>query len=131
MSKKDLLAEAAALGIKGVDEGTLNRSLQELIDTAKANAARADASEPVWEDIIPDSDDAAEIETVPVTVKEEPTFTLEQLQPYAEELFGVGGHVLVGAQSAGTIPAGKMTKAEAQAGVDQYLSMPVEQVRRD
>ena len=56
MSKKDLLAEAAALGIKGVDEGTLNRSLQELIDTAKANAARAEASEPVWEDIIPDSE---------------------------------------------------------------------------
>lgn len=117
-NKQDLLAEAAALGITGVDEETLNRTLQELIDDANTEAAQ--------------SDDLPEIEeTASVAVMEEPTFTLEQLQPYAEQLFGVGGHVLIGAQSAGTIPAGKMTKGEAQAGIDQYLSMPVEQVRRD
>ena len=112
MSKKDLLAEAAALGIKGVDEGTLNRSLQELIDTAFVEQAE-------------------EIETAGAVDVEEPTFTMEQLQPYADQLFGVGSHVLVGAQSAGTIPSGKMTKGQAQAGIDQYLNMPVEQVRRD
>ncbi len=114
-SKADLLAEAADLGITGVDQETLNRTIQELIDDAKAAVI----------------DEPQDVEAVTVAVETEPTFTLEQLQPYSEQLFGVPGQVLVGAQSAGTIPAGKMTKGQAQAGIDQYMAMPVEQVRRD
>lgn len=110
--KDDLLAEAAELGLD-LDDNFTNAKIQELIDTHSAFVEQA------------------EIETAGAVDVEEPTFTMEQLQPYADQLFGVGSHVLVGAQSAGTIPSGKMTKGQAQAGIDQYLKMPVEQVRRD
>ena len=108
--KDDLLAEAAGLGLV-LDDNFTNAKIQELIDSTFV--------------------EEAEIETAGAVDVEEPTFTMEQLQPYADQLFGVGSHVLVGAQSAGTIPSGKMTKGQAQAGIDQYLNMPVEQVRRD
>lgn len=108
--KDDLLAEAAGLGLV-LDDTFTNAKIQELIDSTFV--------------------EEAEIETAGAVDVEEPTFTMEQLQPYADQLFGVGSHVLVGAQSAGTIPSGKMTKGQAQAGIDQYLNMPVEQVRRD
>lgn len=111
MTKKDdLLEEAAGLGLV-LDDNFTNAKIQELIDSTFV--------------------EEAEIETAGAVDVEEPTFTMEQLQPYADQLFGVGSHVLVGAQSAGTIPSGKMTKGQAQAGIDQYLNMPVEQVRRD
>jgi len=106
------LAEAAELGLV-LDDTFTNAKIQELIDAHSSFV------------------EEAEIETATVAVEEEPMFTMEQLQPYADQLFGVGSHVLVGAQSAGTIPNGKMTKGQAQAGIDQYLNMPVEQVRRD
>ena len=109
--KDDLLAEAAGLGLV-LDDTFTNAKIQELIDSTFVEQAE-------------------EIETAGAVDVEEPTFTMEQLQPYADQLFGVGSHVLVGAQSAGTIPSGKMTKGQAQAGIDQYLNMPVEQVRRD
>ena len=112
MTKKDdLLEEAAGLGLV-LDDTFTNAKIQELIDSTFVEQAE-------------------EIETAGAVDVEEPTFTMEQLQPYADQLFGVGSHVLVGAQSAGTIPSGKMTKGQAQAGIDQYLNMPVEQVRRD
>ena len=112
MTKKDdLLEEAAVLGLV-LDDTFTNAKIQELIDSTFVEQAE-------------------EIETAGAVDVEEPTFTMEQLQPYADQLFGVGSHVLVGAQSAGTIPSGKMTKGQAQAGIDQYLNMPVEQVRRD
>lgn len=55
-----------------------------------------------------------------------PTFTVEQLMPYAQDLFGVGSHVLVGARSAGCFPESPMTKERAQTGINRYLEMPVE-----
>ncbi len=59
--------------------------------------------------------------------KSKPTFTVEQLMPHAEGLFGVGSHVLVGARSAGCFPSSPMTKERAQAGITKYLKMPVDQ----
>lgn len=57
---------------------------------------------------------------------EEPTFTVEELMPYAEQLFGVGSHVLVGARSAGCFPKSEMTKERARTGIKRYLEMPVQ-----
>jgi len=68
-------------------------------------------------------------ETKPKSVKKEkaksPTFTIEQLMPYAQSLFGVGSHVLVGARSAGCFPESPMTRERAQTGITRYLEMPV------
>ncbi len=111
--KDDLLETAAELGIEGLDDSFTNVKIQELIDLAQAAGAGPD--------------DPAAVEEAPVaSAEEESVFTLAQLQPYSEQLFGVGGQVLVGAVSAGCIPSGSFTKSQAQAGIDQYLKMPVE-----
>ncbi len=57
---------------------------------------------------------------------EEPTFSVESLMAYSEQLFGVGPHVLVGARSAGCFPKSDMTKERARTGIKRYLEMPVQ-----
>lgn len=122
MAKADLLAEAAELGIEFPgDEVPTNKQIQAAIDEAKAPEVVAEEPEP---------DAPAEEEVVDEEVPEEPSepvFSIGQLKPYAEQLFGVGYHVLVGAQTAGCFPSGKVTKAEVAAGIEQYLNTPVEQ----
>lgn len=67
-------------------------------------------------------------ETEPEPVQEAvPSFTIDELMPHSEHLFGVGGHVLVGAVTAGVFQGkARVTKEEAQAGIDTYMNMPVE-----
>ncbi len=57
---------------------------------------------------------------------EEPTFSVEELQRYSQQLFGVGPHVLVGARSAGCFPKSDMTRERARTGIKRYLEMPVQ-----
>ncbi len=137
MAKEALLREAKALGIEGLDEESLNRTIQEAIDQAKAESAEADSPESV--DASESAEDGAEepaeapSEEVADPVSDEapvasvPTFQLDQLKPYSDALFGYGAHVLVGARSAGCIPDDPVTKEQVSAGVDQYLNMPVKQ----
>jgi len=66
-----------------------------------------------------------DVEEAAPVAPSEPVFTLDQLKPYAEQLFGVGFHVLVGAASLGTIPAGKVTKEQVANGIEQYLNTPI------
>ncbi|MDE0682698.1 MAG: hypothetical protein OXI63_07280 [Candidatus Poribacteria bacterium] len=56
----------------------------------------------------------------------EPTFRMDDLMNYSEELFGVGGHVLVGARSGGFLKADPVTRSECQKAVKAYLASPVE-----
>lgn len=121
MSKQDLLDEAAALGIEGLDESFTNKKIQEAIDEARAEAD--ESPEAPEDEIVPVEEKVAE----EPPVASESMFHIEQLRPYAEQLFGVGGHVIVGAVSAGFIPNGQVTKAQVAAGIDQYLNMPIEQ----
>lgn len=127
--KDDLLAEAAALGIEGLDESFRNDVIQARIDAAEAENAAATPDESAEEPAEEQAEDVAEEASDSVSDgASAPGFTLEQLKPYAESLFGVGAHVLVGAASAGFIPTeGTVTKDEVAAGIDQYLNMPVEQ----
>lgn len=125
--KEDLLAEAAELGIEGVDESTLNATLEKLIAERKEELEGSEAQ--------PEDTEAAEaadvVEVAEDEAKEsqeapEPVFDLAQLRPYSESVFGCGWHVLVGARSAGFIPEGRVTKEQVRHGIDQYLNMPVE-----
>lgn len=121
MAKQDLLDEAAELGIVGLDDSFTNTKIQTAINEAKVENAAAATD--------PGEDEEVVKEAVPVAApsEPEPLFELAQLRPYAERLFGVGEHVLVGAQSAGKIPQGRVTRAQVRNGIDQYLNMPVEQ----
>lgn len=120
MAKQDLLDEAEALGIEGLDDSFTNRMIQAEID--KARAELDSPEDPTEEDGHEDLESPVE----EVVEQSEPVFTIAQLKPYAEGLFGVGYHVLVGAQSAGCFPPGKVTKDQVRHGIDQYLEMPVE-----
>lgn len=121
MAKEDLLAEAASLGIEGLDSEFTNKKIQAAIDAARA-ADDGFAEEPAEEQ----AEEVAEEQSDAPEPKKESTFTLEQLKPFSKRLFGVGSHVLVGAASAGTIPEGKVTRAQVASGVERYLNMPIE-----
>ena len=56
----------------------------------------------------------------------EPKFQMADLMQYSEELFGVGGHVLVGARSGGFLGPDPVTRSECQKAVKSYLASPVE-----
>lgn len=124
--KDDLLEEAAALGIEGLNGDFRNDVIQARIDDAReAQALQADedgAEEPAEEQ----AEEVAEDAPAPVAASSEPVFTLAQLRAYSQTLFGCGEHVLVGARSAGCIPVDPVTKDQVRAGIDQYLNMPVE-----
>ena len=125
MAKEDLLREAEALGIEGLDESFTNKQIKAQIE--KAQDASESAPDPSDEpETAVEGDDTAE-EVEGATVAPEPVFEIRQFRVYSEQVFGVGYHVLVGAQSAGCFPAGKVTKDQIRAGIDQYLNMPVEQ----
>lgn len=124
MAKQDLLDEAEALGIEGLDESNTNRQIQAAIDEA-LEAVEAPES---FEVAVEEQEDPAPVEVaVEAPEASEPTFALEQLMEHSEAIFGVGRQVLVGARSAGKIPSGPVTKEVARNGIDQYLNMPVEQ----
>lgn len=129
MAKADLIRDAEKLGIEGLDDSFTNKQIQNLIDEATAEASESD-QEPSYEpEAAPVSEDSSEAteEVSEAPVASEPVFDIKQFRSYAEQVFGVGYHVLVGAQSAGCFPAGKLTKAQITAGIDQYLNMPVDQ----
>jgi hypothetical protein len=121
MAKEDLLAEAERLGIEGLDDSFTNKQIQKVIDEAKA------AEETVDEPAVAEDEPEAEAVEVEAPVASEPVFEIRQFAPHAESLFGVGYHVLVGAQSAGCFPSGKITRDQARAGIERYLNMPIEQ----
>ena len=87
--------------------------------------------EPEEAEVFEDEVESEEIEDEPeedepvADSPQEPVFSVENLKPHTQALFGVGAHVLVGAEAAGCLPSRRMTKAEAAAGIDQYLQMPV------
>ena len=56
---------------------------------------------------------------------ESPRFTVAELEPYAEELFGCPPQVLTGARSAGLLVE-PTTKDDAQKAVDKYLKLPAD-----
>lgn len=56
----------------------------------------------------------------------EPRFAMADLMDYSEELFGVGGHVLVGARSGGFLKPDPVTRSECRKAVNAYLASPVE-----
>ncbi len=123
MAKEDLYREAAALGLdlEGREPELTNREIQAEIDAALTGEQQELVEVAAPEEVV----EAVVEEAAPVPP--EPTFALAQLKPYADQLFGVGYHVLVGAVSAGCIPAGgSATRDEWRAGIDQYLKMPVE-----
>ena len=124
MAKEDLLREAEDLGIEGLDESFTNKQIKALIEKAQdaPESAPEASSEP--EAAVEGDDTEEEVSEAPVA--SEPVFDVKQFRPHAEQVFGVGYHVLVGAQSAGCFPAGKLTKDQIRAGIDQYLNMPVE-----
>lgn len=125
MGKKELLAEAESLGLSGLEEST-NREIQAAID--EALVAEEFAASESAEVAVEEQEDPAPVEVAAeAPVASEPTFTLEQLMEYSQQLFGVGRQVLVGARSAGCIPSGAVTKDVAKNGIDQYLNMPVKQ----
>lgn len=141
MAKADLLSEAAELGVifPSDEEPPTNRVIQEAIDAANAAEDAEEAgevttnvvqSEPEVESEVPEvpaEEVAVEEEAVEVAPEDqEPVFQVAQFKAHAESIFGVGYHVLVGAVSAGIIPAGKVTKAQVAAGIEQYLNTPVE-----
>jgi hypothetical protein len=119
LAKEDLLAEAAALGIEGLDETFTNKMIQSQIDAVLMPGTTPE--EPQLEFV---AEEVAEGEAVPVAAEQ--VFTHAQLKPYVEQMFGVGVQVFVGAASAGLIPS-KATKAQVAHGIDQYLNMPVKQ----
>lgn len=138
MAKADLLSEAAELGVifPSDEEPPTNRVIQEAIDAANAAelaeelAEEAVEAEPEVESEEPVEAPAEEVaveeEAVEVVSDEEPVFLVSQFKAHAEAIFGVGYHVLVGAVSAGLLPAGKVTKAQVAAGIEQYLNTPIE-----
>lgn len=127
MAKSDLLAEAEALGIEGLDDSFTNKQIQSAIDAAQeAQDAPESDEEPISEAAEAVEEEVPSEEPPVAPEAAEATFAVAQLKPYAEQLFGVGYHVIVGAQSAGFLPAGRVTKAQVAAGIDQYLNMPVE-----
>ena len=56
----------------------------------------------------------------------EPAFPMADLMAYSEELFGVGGHVLVGARSGGFLGPDPVTRPECKKAIEAYLASPVE-----
>ncbi len=125
MAKQDLLDEASRLGIEGLDDEFTNKKIQASIDEARAALESAESAE--------DAEEATEEAPVVEEVAEEPSeapeprFTLDQLKPFSERLFGVGYHVIVGAVSSGCISNGRVTKTEVASGIERYMNMPVEQ----
>jgi len=77
-------------------------------------------------DIVEKVTEAPKEKKVKAPKVDEPTFTVEQLMPHSKTLFGVGGHVLVGARSAGCFPKSEMTRDRARTGIKRYLEMPVQ-----
>ena len=55
----------------------------------------------------------------------ESVFPLDELMEHAETLFGVGGHVLVGARSGGFLGPDPVSRPQVQRAVKEYLSSPV------
>lgn len=60
------------------------------------------------------------------TTVRESTFPLEELIPHADELFGVGGHVLVGARSGGFLGPDPVTRPQVRDAVQEYLASPAD-----
>ena len=58
--------------------------------------------------------------------KAETTFQMAEMMQYSEELFGVGGHVLVGARTGGFLGPDPVTRSQCQKAIEAYLASPVE-----